>query len=100
LQRVLKQIERLQSKRPEQDASRIDSLRAAAFATRLTLQDFYRKFQKYEDSLKTASSKNRLQRASKAVQYTFSIDEDVNRLQLYISGQLLSINTLLQLIDR
>jgi hypothetical protein len=84
----------------DEDASRLDSLRAAAFATSLTLNDFLRKFQKYEESLAPTTHKNKVQRAAKAVQYTLSMNEDVERLQLYISAQLLSIKTLLQLLDR
>ncbi|KIW92184.1 uncharacterized protein Z519_07168 [Cladophialophora bantiana CBS 173.52] len=84
LGRVLRDIERLAANDIDDDTTRINSLRAAAFATWLTLRDFLQ----------------RLQKIIKAMQWTLSMDEEVDKLQLYVAGQLLSIITQLQMLGR
>lgn len=100
LGRVLKEVERLVAHSIEENASRIDSLRATAFAASLTLQDFLRKLRKYEHSLASGSRVNPVGKAARAVQFVMLMDDEVNRLQLYVASQMLSIGTLLQLLER
>lgn len=99
LQRVLRSVETLAADEDE-NSSRIDNLRAAAFATSLTLRDFLLKLSKYEASLAPAGGMNKIKRGAKAARWIMSMDEEVNRLQLYVAGQMLSINTQFRLLER
>lgn len=99
LQRVLRCIETLAADYNE-DFCRIDNLRAAAFATSLTLQEFLLKLSKYEESLAPASKINPFKKGVRAARWVISMDEEVDRLQLYITAQMLSINTLFRILER
>ena len=100
LQRSLKHAEALAAESDADNADRINQLRAAAFATSLTLQGFNRSLTKYESGLASGSSSHRIGRVARSVQFTMSMDQEVDRLHLYITGQMVSINHILQMIER
>lgn len=102
LARILREVESLKPTDQDDDHRRIDSLRAVALAAMYPIRNFSQELQKYEAALfPSATSKaTRVKKMGRAMQWTMNMDEEVRKFQLYISGQLLSITTLLQLRER
>lgn len=102
LARVVREVEVLVSSDQNDNEQRINALRSVAMATLYPLRAFSEELKKYEAALFPATNRkaSRARRVGRALQWTLEMDEEVQKLQLYINGQLLSISTLFQLLER
>lgn len=102
LARILREVESLSVTDSNDLHHRIDSIRAVAMATMYPMREFTRELQKYEHALFPCqqSSHAKTVKVARSVQWAMGMDEEIQKLQVYISGQMLSINALLQLLAR
>ncbi|VUC21944.1 unnamed protein product [Clonostachys rosea] len=92
LQKALIHLDRLHSNKP---SPTIDSIRFAALSCRRPLEEFLRKIRRYETSLGPGCTKKSLQVQIDKVRFRFGQNDDIRKLQNYLSVHLATINILL-----
>ena len=73
----------------------IDSIECAALSCHKPLDDFLTKIQKYDAALGVRSQTTSVQRAKRKLQWTFTMQDDIKRLQTYLHTHVATINVLL-----
>ncbi|UPX13923.1 uncharacterized protein EKO05_0004418 [Ascochyta rabiei] len=93
LDAALRHLDRLESNAA--NANTLVSIKYAALSCRHPLEEFLKKIRKYEKSLGPWSHSSTIKTATSQLRWTFGHNDDVKRLQTYLSVHMGTINILL-----
>jgi hypothetical protein len=98
LERILTGLRQLEP--TESTQHHVTAIQALALASQLPLQDFLVQLEKYEASLGPFSDRGSFRTAGRKSQWAIVMGEKVEKLKACLTGNIVSINMLLQLHAR